>query len=143
MKPCLRDIADALGISVSQVSRALSNKYGVAPELRDAVLAEARKRDYRNESGRHFRKVAVVFQSTDEKDVARMEKFRGRLKRKKYRLLFLFPDGIDFLDSYRVDMVIAFELPPSDREALFRKCRALQLPISDYSESSMQKHQEK
>ncbi len=131
MKPRLRDIADALGISVSQVSRALSNKYGVSPDLRSAVLAEARKRDYRNESGRHFRKVAVVFHDTGEDAVARMEKLRGRLRRKKYRLLFLLPEGIDFLDSYRVDEVVAFELTPSDREALFRKCRALQLPVSE------------
>lgn len=131
MKPRLRDIADALGISVSQVSRALSNKYGVSPDLRNAVLAEARKRNYRNESGRHFQKVAVVFQSTDEKDIARMEKFRKYLKRKRSRVLFLFPDGISFLESYRVDQVIAFELPPPEYEKLLRKCGSLRIPLSD------------
>lgn len=135
MKPRLRDIADALGISVSQASRALSNKYGVAPDLRNAVLADARKRDYRNESGRHFQKVAVVFHDTDENAVARMDKFRNRLKRKQFRILFLFPEGISFLENYRVDKVIAFELTSSEREALFRKCRALQIPVFDSDES--------
>lgn len=136
MKPRLRDIADALGISVSQTSRALSNKYGVAPDLRNAVLADARKRDYRNESGRHFQKVAVVFHDTDENAVARMDKFRNRLKRKQFRILFLFPEGISFLENYRVDKVIAFELLPSEYEKLLRKCGELRLPLSASGETA-------
>lgn len=45
--PTLKDLGEQLGISATAVSMALNNRPGVSEELRDKVLALARKRGYR------------------------------------------------------------------------------------------------
>lgn len=59
-KILLKDLADELGISISQVSRALNQKADVAPEIRTRVLELARRMNYRNFSGKHKKTIAVI-----------------------------------------------------------------------------------
>lgn len=132
MKPRLQDIAAILGISVSQVSRALANKNGVAPEIRNAVIAEARRRGYRNDSGRHCRTVAIVFSDISQNTIVPLEKLRKRFKRKKYRVLCLFPESSCFLNDYMVDKVIAFNLLPAHRAALQNVCKKQGVELTDF-----------
>ena len=58
----LKDIADALNISQSTVSRALRNKPGVSPELREKVFKVAQDLNYSFKllKEQSFRKVGIV-----------------------------------------------------------------------------------
>lgn len=59
-KILLKDLAEELGISISQVSRALNQKADVAPQIRSRAVELARKMNYRNCSVRHRKTVAVI-----------------------------------------------------------------------------------
>ena len=59
-KILLKDIAEKLGVSVSQVSRALNNREYVAPEIRNQALQLAKQMNYRNASWRHKKNIAVL-----------------------------------------------------------------------------------
>ena len=59
-KTLLKDIAEKLGISISQVSRAMNHQERVSDDTRDQVLKLARKMKYRNHSWRHKKKIAVL-----------------------------------------------------------------------------------
>ncbi|MDR0931982.1 MAG: LacI family transcriptional regulator [Victivallales bacterium] len=60
-KVLLKDLAAAEGISLSQVSRALRQQSGVAPEIRERLLKRAREMNYRNCSSHHVNKIAVLY----------------------------------------------------------------------------------
>ena len=55
-----KDLADAAGVSVSQVSRALNGKADVAPEVRQRIQKLARQMNYRNLSCQHPVTLAVL-----------------------------------------------------------------------------------
>lgn len=133
MKARLRDIAETLGVSISQVSRALANKNGVDPDIRGVILAEAKKRGYRNDSGKHKLEIAVVFRDVSATGILQLEELQRKLKRKNSRVVFLLPESCNFLESYQVDQVVALNLPRSDRMALQQKCNQLGLPVSALS----------
>lgn len=122
MKPKLSDIAKRLGISVSQVSRALSNKNGVDPELRESILAEAVKIGYQNNSGKHASTLALVFHDMDADSIHRLNRLRKRFRRKKYKVFSLTLKSVDFLSQYRFDRVIGFELSDDDWSKLVSHC---------------------
>lgn len=77
----IKDIAEAAGVSVNTVSRALNNKPDVSPETRKKVLEIARKLGYiRNSDAVFFRKgttktIGVVFEDSSNPFYA--EVFRG------------------------------------------------------------------
>ena len=106
------DIADKLGISVSQVSRALSNKHGVRDEIRLKVREEAAGSGYRNFSGKHRKTALLVFQNDSEESLAKMNLLMQRLQRRKYRVICLFAENTGFLNQYIADRILAFDLPP-------------------------------
>lgn len=59
-KILLKDLAEELGISISQVSRALNQKADVSPQIRAKAVELARKMNYRNYSVRHRKTIAVI-----------------------------------------------------------------------------------
>ena len=59
-KILLKDLAEELGISISQVSRALNQKADVSPHIRAKAVELARKMNYRNYSVRHRKTIAVI-----------------------------------------------------------------------------------
>ena len=106
-KVLLRDLAEAEGVSISQASRALRQRPGVNPELRERLLTRARELDYHNTSTRHryriaFFGVASGIVSPFLPDLAREVGKRGwlyfSLAADQYELLDdLYLDGIFFL----------------------------------------------
>ena len=59
-KTLLKDIAETLGLSTSQVSRALRLQEYVSDDTRDRVLRMAKKMKYRNLSIRHRKRIVVL-----------------------------------------------------------------------------------
>ena len=59
-KILLKDIAETLGLSISQVSRALNHQGYVSGDTRNQVMRMAKKMKYRNLSNRHKKKIAVL-----------------------------------------------------------------------------------
>lgn len=47
MKTTIKDIAEALGISIATVSRAMTNSPEIKPDTRERVLAMAKKMHYK------------------------------------------------------------------------------------------------
>lgn len=62
-KVTMEDIAREAGCSRPQVSRAFNGKPNVAPEVRERVLAAAKRLNYRNTANRHQIRIAVIVQS--------------------------------------------------------------------------------
>ena len=56
----LKDIAETLGLSISQVSRALNHQGYVSGDTRNQVMRMAKKMKYRNLSCRHRKRFAVL-----------------------------------------------------------------------------------
>lgn len=59
-KTLQRDIAEKLGVSISQVSRALNHREHVSDDIRIQALRLAKELNYHNASWRHKRNLAVV-----------------------------------------------------------------------------------
>ena len=59
-KALLKDIAETMGISVSQASRALNHQGRVSDDTRNQVMRLAKKMNYRNLSNRRRKRIAVL-----------------------------------------------------------------------------------
>lgn len=106
-KTTLRDIAMNLGISISQASRALNRKPDVAPELREKVLALAKKLNYRNTSGKHTKTIGVLVPWFQYAFDAFVDEIIVQTRERKLHMAVFPRNDVPVLDSQLIDGALA------------------------------------
>lgn len=106
-KTTLRDIAMNLGISISQASRALNRKPDVAPELREKVLALAKKLNYRNTSGKHTKTIGVLVPWFQFSFDAYVDEIIAQTRQRKLHMIIFPRNDVPALDSQLIDGALA------------------------------------
>ena len=106
-KTTLRDIAMNLGISISQASRALNRKPDVAPELREKVLALAKKLNYRNTSGKHTKTIGVLVPWFQFSFDAFVDEIIAQTRQRKLHMIICPRNDVPALDSQLIDGALA------------------------------------
>ena len=106
-KTTLRDIAMNLGISISQASRALNRKPDVAPELREKVLALAKKLNYRNTSGKHTKTIGVLVPWFQFSFDAFVDEIIAQTWQRKLHMIIFPRNDVPALDSQLIDGALA------------------------------------
>lgn len=102
-KILLKDLAEELGISISQVSRALNQKADVAPEIRARALELARKRNYRNFSGKHRKAIAVILPRFNEFYGAILNEILIQGKKRGWKIVIIPSQNIELLNDQLFD----------------------------------------
>lgn len=106
-KTTLRDIAANLGISISQASRALNRKPDVAPEIREKVLALAKKLNYRNTSGKHEKTIGVLVPWFQYSFDAFVDEIITQTRQRKLHMIIFPRNDVPALDSQLIDGALA------------------------------------
>lgn len=106
-KTTLRDIAANLGISISQVSRALNRKPDVAPEIREKVLTLAKKLNYRNTSGKHTKTIGVLVPWFQFSFDAFVDEIIAQTRQRKLHMIIFPRNDVPALDSQLIDGALA------------------------------------
>lgn len=106
-KTTLRDIAANLGISISQASRALNRKPDVAPEIREKVLALAKKLNYRNTSGKHVKTIGVLVPWFQFSFDAFVDEIIAQTRQRKLHMIIFPRNDVPALDSQLIDGALA------------------------------------
>lgn len=106
-KTTLRDIAANLGISISQASRALNRKPDVAPEIREKVLALAKKLNYRNTSGKHTKTIGVLVPWFQFSFDAFVDEIIAQTRQRKLHMIIFPRNDVPALDSQLIDGALA------------------------------------
>lgn len=106
-KTTLRDIAANLGISISQASRALNRKPDVAPEIRERVIALAKKLNYRNSSGKHTKTIGVLVPWFQYSFDAFVDEIIVQTRERKLHIAVFPSNDVPVLDSQLIDGAIA------------------------------------
>lgn len=106
-KTTLRDIAMNLGISISQASRALNRKPDVAPELREKVLALAKKLNYRNTSGKYTKTIGVLVPWFQFSFDAFVDEIIAQTRQRKLHMIIFPRNDVPALDSQLIDGALA------------------------------------
>ncbi len=106
-KTTLHDIAMNLGISISQASRALNRKPDVAPELREKVLALAKKLNYRNTSGKHTKTIGVLVPWFQFSFDAFVDEIIAQTRQRKLHMIIFPRNDVPALDSQLIDGALA------------------------------------
>ena len=106
-KTTLRDIATALGISISQAARALNRKPDVAPEIRERVIALTKKLNYRNTSGKHTKTIGVLVPWFQYSFDAFVDEIIVQAGQRKLHLIIFPNNDIPALDSQLIDGAVA------------------------------------
>lgn len=106
-KTTLRDIAANLGISISQASRALNRKPDVAPEIRERVIALAKKLNYRNTSGKHTKTIGVLVPWFQYSFDAFVDEIITQTRQRKLHMIIFPRNDVPALDSQLIDGALA------------------------------------
>ena len=118
----LKDLAEAEGISIAQVSRALRSGYGVSPEIRDRVLRLAQELNYRNCSSNHNCKIAMLTNGLGNFSQI-LPKMNEEFEKRKWRKLIIPCEDYEILSELLVDGIFFFgynSLSAKFPETLFR-----------------------
>ena len=113
MKPSiiLQELSERLGISVSQISRALNHKGRVAAATRERILQAAREAGYRNLSPRHFGRVVLIPGGIHDIYRGLIDGFQREVGARSGRLVLMDAAASDLLNEFMVDVVIAVDVP--------------------------------
>ena len=111
-KILLKDLAEQLGISISQVSRALNQKADVAPEIRGRVLELARKLNYRNFSGKHRKAIAVILPRFNDFYDAILNQILLQGKKRSWKLVIIPSQNLELLNDQLFDGAIMISGEP-------------------------------
>ena len=116
----LSDIAKEIGVSVSQVSRALSNQERVSRELREKALECALRHNYRNTSIQHQLRVAVIYQQTKTGLDLRIPLFsmQKAFKKSAFKSMLFSFENVDFLSEFIFDAILALNVSEEKLEEL-------------------------
>jgi hypothetical protein len=82
--------------------------------VRAAVMTMAKENSYQNLSGKHRKKIAIIFKAINPAEYTVLNKYLRQASQKKYMLMFMNIESAGFLKNYVFDSVYAFELSPGD-----------------------------
>lgn len=127
MKPpmILQELSERLGISVSQISRALNHKGRVAPATRERILRAVREAGYRNRSSRHSGRFVLIPGIIHDIYRDLIDGFQREIEARSGRLVLMDAAGAKLLDEFMVDAVIAVDAPP----AVLAELRRRRMPV--------------
>lgn len=102
-KILLKDIAEKLGVSVSQASRALNDREYVAPELRRKAVQLAKSLNYRNMSWKHRKRIAVIINSFSDFNINLLTEIRALAQKKQCDTAIIPIENINQLNDQIFD----------------------------------------
>lgn len=102
----LKDLASELGLSISQISRALNQKAYVTPEIRAKVLELAQKKNYRNLSGKHTKTIAVIVRKFADFNNSLLNELVRQTEKAGYQLVVVPHKNTDILKTKMFDGAI-------------------------------------
>ena len=124
-KTLLNDIAEKLGISNAQVSRALNHQKYVSDETRDRVLRLAKKMKYRNLSNRHRKRIAVLSSGLCDFTVHILRQFLFESERMNFSFQFIPLANINKLDERTFDGAVLISRSPEQ----IKWCEKFKIPL--------------
>ena len=102
-KTLLKDIAETMGISISQVSRALSHQGRVSKDTRNQVMLLAKKMKYRNFSHRRRKRIAVLTANFGEFASHILDQIQLESERMKFSFYVTSAENLKTLDDRSFD----------------------------------------
>lgn len=102
-KTLLKDIAEKLGVSVSQASRALNGREYVAPELRRKAVQLAKSMNYRNMSWKHRKRIAVLINSFSNFNIDLLNEIRKEAQKIRCDIAIIPIENINQLSEQVYD----------------------------------------
>lgn len=102
-KTLLKDIAEKLGVSISQASRALNDREHVAPELRRKAVQLAKSMNYRNMSWKHRKRIAVLVNSFSDFNIALFNEIRKEARKIRCDIAIIPIENINQLNDQIYD----------------------------------------
>ena len=121
----LKDIAKTLGLSISQVSRAMNHRERVSDETRTRVLRLVKKMKYRNRSWRHRMKIAVLTESFYDFNVHILNQIIKESHRMRFSFAVITIDDLDQLNNQYFDGAILISKTPEQ----LKWCEKFKIPL--------------
>ena len=124
-KTLLKDIAETLGLSISQVSRALNHQEYVAGDTRNQVMRLAKKMKYRNLSCRHRKRFAVLVNSFCNFNVHILDQVLRESERMKFSFSVIPLRNLDQLNDQFFDGAVLISQNPEQTKC----CEKFKMPL--------------
>ena len=124
-KALLKDIAETLGISISQVSRALNHQGQVSNDTKNRVLRLAKKMNYRNFSHRHRKKIAVFANYFDDFNIHILNQLLHQSDSMNFAIYVIPLKNLDKLDEKLFDGAILISRNPEHT----KWCEKFKIPL--------------
>ena len=124
-KTLLKDIAETLGLSISQVSRALNHQEYVSAETRNQVMRLAKKMKYRNLSFRHRKKFAVLANTFCDFNVHILNQILLESERMKFSFSVIPFGNLDQLNDQFFDGAVLISQNPEQTKC----CEKFKMPL--------------
>ena len=124
-KTLLKDIAETLGLSISQVSRALNHQEYVAGDTRNQVMRLAKKMKYRNLSFRHRQKFAVLANTFCDFNVHILDQVLRESERMKFSFSVIPFGNLDQLNDQFFDGAVLISQNPEQTKC----CEKFKMPL--------------
>lgn len=124
-KTLLKDIADTLGLSISQVSRALGHQEYVSDDTRDRVLRLAKKMKYRNLSNRHRKRIAILADYLTDFDVHILNQFLIESEKMNFSHSVIPFKNFDKLNNQFFDGAVLISQNPEQ----IKYCEKFKMPL--------------
>lgn len=124
-KTLLKDIAETLGLSISQVSRALNHQENVSGDTRNQVMRLAKKMKYRNLSCRHRKRFAVLTGYFGDFDVHILNQILLESERMKFSFSVIPFGNLDPLNDQFFDGAVLISKNPEQTKF----CEKFRMPL--------------
>ena len=124
-KTLLKDIAETLGLSTSQVSRALRLQEYVSDDTRDRVLRMAKKMKYRNLSIRHRKRIVILADYLNNFEFHILNQFLIESERMKFYYSVFPLKNLEKLDYRSFDGAILISQNPEQ----IKWCEKFKIPL--------------
>ena len=124
-KTLLKDIAETLGLSISQVSRALNHQEYVAGDTRNQVMRLAKKMKYRNLSCRHRKRFAVLTDYFSDFNVHILDQVLRESERMKFSFSVIPFGNLDQLNDQFFDGAVLISRNPEQ----IKYCEKFKMPL--------------
>ncbi len=124
-KILLKDIAETLGLSISQVSRALNHREYVSGDTRNQVMRMAKKMKYRNLSCRHRKRFAVLTGYFSDFDVHILNQILLESERMKFSFSVIPFGNLELLDDQFFDGAVLISKNPEQTKF----CEKFRMPL--------------
>lgn len=124
-KTLQKTIAERLGVSISQVSRALNHREHVSDEIRTQVLRLAKELNYHNASWRHKRNLAVLVSHFSDFNVHLLNRILIEARANNCSVSIMHYQDIDLLNDQMFDGAFSISHDPVQ----LKWCEKFRMPL--------------